>query len=262
MGKDTSISWTDHTHNLAWGCVKISPGCAHCYADAFSHRLGQDIWGAGKDRRLLGEKYWAQPLAWDRTAAREGRRHRVFCSSMTDWALDDPMLATERVKMWDLIRRTPHLDWQLLTKRADRIVECLPRDWGQGYDNVWLGVSVEDRKHGFPRMDHLRAIPAVVRFLSVEPLLEDLTDIDLSGIDWAITGGETGHHHRTMQTDWARHVRDACKISGTTYYHKQGSGLYPGTGVELDGVIHHNFPVPRVPLRPRPETSRSLFDNA
>jgi protein gp37 len=245
MGKETAISWTDHTFNIAWGCEKISPGCTHCYADAFSHRVGLDVWGPGKDRRTFGEKHWSQPLAWDREARKEGRSHRVFCSSMTDWALDDPTLAAERPKLWALIRKTPHLDWQLLTKRANRIVECLPDDWGSGYPNVWLGVSVEDRKHGFPRMDHLRKIPAVVRFLSVEPLLEDLGPMDLTGIDWAITGGESGHHFRTMDPSWAIRVRDQCKKAGTTFYHKQGSGLYPGTGVQLDGVVYHDFPTPR-----------------
>jgi protein gp37 len=176
---------------------------------------------------------------------------------MTDWALDDPQIAGEREKLWPLIRRTPNLDWLLLTKRADRISQCLPADWGQGYQTVWLGVSVENRKHGLPRIDILRAIPAVVRFLSVEPLLEDLGQMDLTGISWAITGGETGHGFRPVHIDWVRGVRDHCVAQGVTFFHKQMSGLYPGTGVELDGVIHHDFPTPRL-VAPR-TTAGQLF---
>jgi protein gp37 len=245
MGKETAISWTDATFNIAWGCEKISQGCTHCYADAFSHRVGLDVWGPGKDRRTFGEKHWAEPLAWDRKAAKEGRRQRVFCSSMTDWALDDPAITAERAKLWTLIRKTPHLDWQLLTKRADRIAGCLPSDWGPGYPGVWLGVSVEDRKYGLPRIDHLREIPASVRFLSVEPLLEDLGTIDLTGIDQVIVGGESGPGFRPMDHAWARSIRDQCQATGVAFFFKQSSGIRPGTGIELNGVVHHEFPTPR-----------------
>ena len=242
MAEKTGITWTDHTFNIAWGCWKISDGCAHCYADVFSHRVGLDVWGPGKGRRTFGPKHWAEPLKWDRQAREEGRRHRVFCSSMTDWALDDPTIDVERVKMWDLIRRTRWLDWQLLTKRADRIRYCLPCDWYFGYPNVWLGVSVENKKHGLPRVDHLRTIPTAVRFLSVEPLLEDLGEFDLSGIDWVIVGGESGPNHRPMNHDWARSIRDLCAARGVAFFFKQSAGLRPGTGHHLDGEMIRQFP--------------------
>ncbi len=247
MAEKTQISWTDHTHNAMWGCVKISPGCANCYADKLSARYGNDVWGPGKPRRTFGAKHWAEPLKWNKAAREAGVRRRVFCSSMTDWCLDDSTMDAERPKLWPLIRSTPHLDWQLLTKRADRITRCLPPDWGDGYPNVWLGVSVEDRKHGLPRIDHLREIPAVVRFLSVEPLLEDLGRIDLAGIDWAIVGGESGPGWRPMDHDWARSLREQCLESGTTFFFKQSSGARSGLGTELDGITYHDFPTPRIP---------------
>jgi protein gp37 len=246
MAEHTNVSWCDHTFNTVWGCVKISPGCAHCYADTFSRRVGLDVWGPGKPRRTFGPKHWAEPLKWDRAAVREGRRHRVFCSSMTDWALDDPDLETERPKMWDLIGRTPHLDWLLLTKRADRIRQCLPDDWGQGYPNVWLGVSCENREHGLPRVDHLRDIPAAIRFLSVEPLLEDLGEVDLAGIDWTIVGGESGPGHRPMDHAWARSIRDQCAAAGVAFFFKQSSDRFAGRGAELDGRVLQAFPQPKV----------------
>jgi len=242
VGIETAISWTDHTFNIAWGCEKISPGCTNCYADAFSARTGFDVWGPDKPRRTFGLKYWAEPLKWNKAAAKEGRRHRVFCSSMTDWALDDPTIDNERVKMWDLIRHTPDLDWQLLTKRADRIRYCLPCDWCFGYPNVWLGVSVENRKHGLPRVDELRHIPAAVRFLSCEPLLEDLGAIDLTGIHWVIVGGESGPCYRDMQSDWAARIRDRCLDAGVPFFFKQSAGLRPGTGTYLHGREVKQFP--------------------
>lgn len=247
MAQDTIIAWTDATFNIAWGCEKISDGCKHCYADTLSARYGHDVWGPGRPRRTFGPKRWAEPEKWDRQAAAEGRRHRVFCSSMTDWLLDDPTIDAERAKLWDLIRRTPNLDWQLLTKRSDRIADALPADWGpDGYPNVWLGVSVENRRHGLPRVDHLRSIPAVVRFLSCEPLLEDLGEFDLTGIDWVIVGGESGPGHRPMDHEWARSIRRLCDRMGTAFFFKQSSSHLTERGIELDGEIVREFPTPRL----------------
>jgi protein gp37 len=239
MAEKTVISWTDHTWNLAWGCEKISPGCKFCYADTFAARTGNDVWGKNKQRKIFGEKHWRDPRRWNLAAEREGRRHRVFCSSMTDWALDDPMIERERERLWAMIRETPWLDWQLLTKRADRIADCLPDDWSvERYANVWLGVSVENREHGLARLEHLRAVPAYVRFLSVEPLLEDLGDFDAEGIDWMIVGGESGNHmsrspERWMHHGWARGVRDVCVSSGVAYFFKQSSGVRTEMGTNL-----------------------------
>ena len=162
---------------------------------------------------------------------------------MTDWALDDPTIDAERIKMWDLIRATPNLDWQLLTKRANRIRECLPGDWGDGYANVWLGVSCENRAHGLPRVDHLRTIPAVIRFLSVEPLLEDLGDFDLIGIDWVIVGGESGAKFRPMDHQWARNIRELCAANGVAFFFKQSAAFRTEMGTQLDGETVRQFPL-------------------
>jgi protein gp37 len=242
MAERTLIAWTDHTFNIAWGCWVKSPGCANCYADAGATRYGFDIWGKDKPRRTFGEKHWSQPLKWNKAAEAEGRRHRVFCSSMTDWALPDPIIAGERVKMWELIRRTPWLDWQLLTKRSELIAEYLPGDWGNGYPNVWHGVSVENRKHGLPRIDDLRTIPCGIRYLSCEPLLEDLGDVDLRGIHWVIAGGESGANYRLMDHDWARGLRDQCAAKGVSFFFKQSSAYRTEMGTTLDGETIRQFP--------------------
>lgn len=192
MGKNTSIEWTDHTFNPWWGCEKVSPGCAHCYADTFARRLGHGgtkppLWGPGSERRMFGDKHWAEPLAWDRAAAEAGTRARVFCASMADVFEDRPELAAPRARLFGLILATPNLDWLLLTKRpenADRLWRAAHRhdyeEWA-GDDagqpgptwrpNVWLGTTVEDQRRAVERLPHLIAVPAAVRFLSCEPLL-------------------------------------------------------------------------------------------
>lgn len=242
MGAYSRIAWTHHTFNPIWGCEKISPGCANCYAATFAKRTGSDVWGAGRERKTFSGRYWEQPHKWNREAEKAQRRDRVFCASMTDWCLDDQTMKDLLPTLFNLIRWTPWLDWLLLTKRADRIRMSLPQDWGDGYPNVWLGVSVENREHRLPRIDFLREIPARVRFLSIEPLLEDLGDVGLEGIDWVIVGGESGPGHRPMHHDWVMSIRDQCRTSGVAFFFKQSSGPRPGQGCELDGEIHQEFP--------------------
>lgn len=252
MAEKTAIAWTDHTFNLAWGCVKISPGCAHCYADDLAARYGHDVWGPGKARRTFGAKHWAEPLAWQRKAAAEGVRRRVFCSSMCDNFEDHPTIAAELAKLWPLIRATPDLDWQLLTKRADRIAACLPADWGEGYPNVWLGVSIENADYTW-RADRLRAVPAAVRFVSYEPALGPLAQaLDLSGLDWVIYGGESGPSHRPEDKQWARDMRDACRGAGVAFFHKQSAARFTEQGVRLDGELIREYPAARRALLPLP----------
>jgi hypothetical protein len=138
------------------------------------------------------------------------------------------------MRFWELIRSTPNLDWLLLTKRAERIAKLLPEDWGDGYPNVWLGVTVENRTQGLPRIDILREVPAACRFLSVEPLLEDLGDLDLTGISWAIVGGESGDKARTFRAEWAQSILRQCREQGTAPFIKQ-LGAKP---TFLDRIIH------------------------
>ena len=220
MGKNTEISWCESTFSPWWGCRKISSGCDNCYAEALDHRLGRKNWVEGEYQKMK-DKYWIQPLNWNKKAVLSGIRHKVFCGSMCDWA-DSKGPISERERLWELIRATPMLDWLLLTKRAKHIKRYLPEDWGSGYDNVWLGVSVEDQKHGLPRIDILRYTPAKVRFLSVEPLLEDLDHINLDGIDWVIVGGESGPVARPMKKEWVIGVALDCKIfNNVPFFFKQ-----------------------------------------
>ena len=170
MAEKTGISWCDHTFNIAWGCFKISPGCTNCYADTLSARFGNDVWGKDKPRKTFGVKHWNEPLKWNKAAEKDGAKHKVFSSSMCDIFEDHPTITAEREKLWDLIRKTPNLIWQLLTKRADRIKDNLPEDWGNGWPNVWMGVSIENDDYVW-RADCLREVSAVVHFISYEPAL-------------------------------------------------------------------------------------------
>lgn len=242
MAEKTGIEWTDHTFNIAWGCFKVSPGCAKCYADTLSTRFGFDVWGPPNTtgRRTFGDKHWREPLRWNAAAEKAGVRRRVFCSSMCDVFEDHPTVDAERQKLWPLIRATPHLDWLLLTKRAERIAPNLPPDWGDGYRNVWLGVSVESQAY-VGRMWELLRVPAAVHFVSVEPLLEPLTlglHVALGQCltmgtrkawpDWVIVGGESGDGHREMPMHGFESVVKEAKLGGAAVFVKQDSGPRSG----------------------------------
>lgn len=235
MSTNTNIEWCDHTFNIAWGCIKASKGCDNCYADTLSNLYGFDVWGPGKTRRTFGPAYWAKPLSWDREARKAGVRRRVFCSSMTDVFLNDPIINAEREKLWPLIAATPMLDWLILTKQAQRIGANVPAG---RYDNVWLGVSVEDAAAAW-RISTLQRINfAPVRFVSAEPLLGSLAGVDLTGMDWVIVGGESGPRARPMDIEWARELRDECTRKRIAFFLKQLGGVGDKRGHEkaiLDG---------------------------
>jgi protein gp37 len=159
MGVETGIMWTNHTFNPWWGCTKVSPGCDNCYAETFDkrvHGVGKGHWGKDAPRRTFGDKHWNEPLKWNKAAEKAGKPALVFCASMADWCdADAPPGALESLHaLW---RATPWLRWQMLTKRPGRIARSLPAGWGQGYPNVWLGTTVEDRVHGVPRVTVLRS---------------------------------------------------------------------------------------------------------
>lgn len=265
MGEYSKISWCHHTHNLAWGCVKVSDGCTNCYADTLSERYGFAIWGKHADRRRLSETYWKQPLKWEKRAAAAGVRERVFCSSMADVFENHPVINAEREKLWPLIAATPYLDWLLLTKRPGNIKRFAP--YGDAWpENVWLGVSVENQHWADVRIPKLLEIPAKVRFLSVEPMLGPvnltryLSDFPsdpgvrlvggglsgsryIPGIDWVICGGESGPQHRPLNLAWARDLRDQCSAAGVAYWFKQIGGRTPDAGGHLlDGEEYYQLP--------------------
>jgi len=239
MGKETEIAWTDATFNPVWGCARVSPGCEHCYAEAFAKRTGHDVWGAKGERRVFGEKHWNEPLKWNAAAAKAGIRKRVFCASMADVFEDHPTVAGERSKLWRLIEQTSWLDWQLLTKRPENIRAMLPPPWlERPLPNLWLGTTTEDQRRADERIPHLLAAPALVRFLSSEPLLGPvdigayLPDAGLrsrtSGewkqapaIDWVIVGAESGPGARTMEIGWARAIVEQCSAHRTACFVKQ-----------------------------------------
>ena len=190
----------------------------------------------------MSAENWRKPVRWNRIAEATGVRHRVFCGSMCDWA-DKNAPAGQRAKLLELIRATPALDWQLLTKRAPNIARSLPADWGAGYENVWLGVTVENRKHGLPRIEHLRRVTANVRFLSIEPLLEDLGEIDLTDIHWVIVGGESGPKARPMKPEWVERVKHQAGEAGAAFFFKQWGGRrIDKGGCLIDGGAMKQWP--------------------
>lgn len=233
MGESSNIAWTDATFNPWWGCVKVSPGCTHCYAETFSKRVGQNVWGVDAPRRFFGVKHWAEPLKWS------GKK--VFCGSMCDWLEDAPGLDEQRERLFALIDVTPDVTWQLLSKRIERYSKCVPEAWlkNGAPKNVWIGTTVEDRERAYKRIPALIDIKAIVRFVSAEPLLEDISDtlMELRGdrIDWYIVGGESGAGARPFNPDWARGIRDFCKstrieflqesFNRVTFFMKQLGGV-------------------------------------
>lgn len=246
MGEDSAIAWTDHTFSPWWGCTEVSPGCDHCYARTFSTRLGNDIWGKESPRRFLGDKHWNNPLRWNRKAQASGKRTLVFCASMADVfesGRDD--LEPWRLKLWGLIKSTPHLTWLLLTKRPQNIGRMLP-DELKGAPNIWLGATVESPEYLW-RAERLREYPwAKVRFLSMEPLIDRVSRDQLmpfllqeqeagrAPINWIVTGSESGATPRYAPVSWFREILETCAAFDVPGLFKQydegGEGITLGEG--------------------------------
>ena len=254
MAEQGIITATDETFNPWLGCARVSPGCAHCFAERLVEERMQrpGLWGAGADRHVTGEATWSKPLAWQRRAARTGKRLRVFCATLCDVFEDHPVANTARPRLWRLIRSCPNLDWQLLTKRPENIAANLPADWGRGWPNVWLGTSVETQAYTW-RLDELLRVPAALYFVVAEPLLGPL-DLHpyLRGtprLDWVIVGGESGPGHRPMRAEWAADLRKQCAEAGVAFYFKQHAARRPESKIELEGRVVRELPASRrVPL--------------
>lgn len=253
MADKTGISWTDHTYNPWWGCTKVSAGCLNCYAEPIAKRGNLDVWGPNALRDIK-ESSKKSVRKWNREAAagahgiRGAEPHLVFTGSMCDWAEDRPELVEPRKQMWQIIAECSHLEFQMLTKRPQNIKRMLPPDWGEGYPNVWLGTSIEDMRVA-ERAEILRKVPAVVRYISYEPALGPLNDLDLTGIDWVICGGESGTNYRPMDPQWARDMLAKCRAAEVAFFFKQHSDRLPGYRIALDGSIIREFPVPREAAR-------------
>ena len=239
MSDRSSIEWTDATWNPLRGCTKISPGCKHCYAETFAERfrgVRGHAYEQGFDLRLVPEKL-GEPFGWSRSRV-------VFVNSMSD-LFQDGVPESYVARVFEAMAGADWHVYQVLTKRAQRmhaIVGALPADL-QAMRHVWLGVSVEDRRYGLPRIGELRETPAQTRFLSIEPLLEDLGSLDLSGIDWVIVGGESGHGARQMDPAWVRSIRDQCQEQAVPFFFKQWGGVQKSkSGRVLDGRLHDDLP--------------------
>jgi protein gp37 len=239
MSLDSTIEWTDATWNPVRGCTKISDGCKHCYAETFAERF-RGVKGhpyeQGFDLRLIPEKL-AEPLRWRNPKM-------IFVNSMSDLfhenVPDEYVVAVAEV----MVAAKWHT-YQVLTKRSDRLRELLntPLRFAANQKHIWWGVSVENKKYGLPRVQNLQKAEAEVRFLSVEPLLEDLGKFNLSGIDWVIVGGESGHGARPMKKEWVVSVRDQCKREDVPFFFKQWGGVRKkAAGRKLDGKTYDEFP--------------------
>lgn len=234
MGQRTIISWTEHTWNPWRGCTKISPGCKNCYMFTAQERFGRD------PRDVVRTKTWNDPLKWQRRAEQLGEVQFVFTCSWSDWFHE--AADAWRDDAWDIVRRCPSLVFQILTKRPDTIAPRLPDDWGEGFENVWLGTSIESNEYVW-RADALRQVPSSIRFISAEPLLSPLSDLDLADIDWLIVGGESGAGYRPMDHDWARDLRDRANTSGVAFFFKQSAAPRTEMGTALDGKEWRERPV-------------------
>jgi protein gp37 len=240
MSERTNIEWADHTFNPWVGCSKISSACDHCYAERWAKRSGHpELWN-GERRRTTGTN-WQRPIKWNRQAAAAGKRAKVFCASLAD-VFDNQVPRRWRDDLWHRIDQTPNLDWLLLTKRPQNIARMLPdpetgvKPWGNGWPNVWMGVSAGTQEEADRNIPILGATPAAVHFVSLEPLLEPI-DLHskvcretgscsicpqcLGGLDWVIVGGESGLNARPMHPDWVRSIRDQCKAARVPFFFKQ-----------------------------------------
>lgn len=240
MAKNSKIEWTHHTFNPWWGCAKISPGCDFCYAESWALRVGSNVWGAKADRRFFSENHWAEPLKWNREAEAVQQRRRVFCASMADVFENRSELDPWRQRLWALIEQTPWLDWLLLTKRPNLVKRYAP--WSRNWPlNVWLGTTVESQELAVKRLPEIVKIPAAIRFLSCEPLLDELNlEPWLDQIDWVIAGGESGSRARPMNPEWPRKLRDQCQRIGVPFHFKQWGHWHPVNPSEFRRTVQLN----------------------
>ena len=247
MAENSRIEWTHHTFNPWIGCQHVSSGCENCYAEKLAKWRGWAAWGPGEERVLTSEANWRLPLRWNRQAEEAGERRRVFCASLAD-VFDAHAPQGARERLWELIRATPSLDWLLLTKLPHNVRRMLPADWGDGYPNIWLGVTAETQFDYSYRWPVLARIPAVVRFVSYEPALGplEIEDSELPALpDWIIAGGESGPDARPCDMDWLRNLRDECLYWSVSFFLKQLGGVRDKRGGDkalLDGRLYREFP--------------------
>jgi len=284
MGENSKIEWTDHTFNQWIGCQRVSAACDNCYAAAGSARLAGalklKLWDEGSTRHITSVDNWKKPYVWNRKAEKAGERHRVFCASYADIFEMRPELVDPRGRVLQIMEETPHLDYLLLTKRIEHVKDLVPRSWMEkGFPkNIWMGTTVENVP-ALGRIIHLLQLPAVVRFISAEPLLEDIAPYDGPGLhrlrdgswydregahfydalrgasywsngdhgigggptlDWVIVGGESGAKARPFELRWARNIVRACGEAKIACFVKQLGAKPAGCPrATCDGLPHH-----------------------
>jgi len=240
MADNSAIEWTEATWNPVTGCHQVSPGCAHCYAKTFAERwrgVPGHPYEHGFDLQIWPHRL-EQPLKWSRP-------RMIFVNSMSD-LFHEGIPVAYIAQVFDVMGRAEHHTFQILTKRHERLAELAPSlTW---HPNIWMGVSIENRRF-VRRADYLREVDAAVRFISAEPLLGPLDGLDLTGIDWLIAGGESGHKHRPVKPKWLRDLRDRCIDEEVAYFFKQWGGHHPQSGGrQLDGRTWDELPSTRVAL--------------
>lgn len=248
MAENSNIAWTHHTYNPVIGCTRVSPGCDHCYAADWAKARARDVtWGQPGQRSVLrrtAESTLKAPFKWNRSCQQRGVRERVFCASLSDWA-DKDWAPEWRLQLCETIEATPYLDYLLLTKRPQNVMELVPKWWRERFpNNVWVGTTVENQEEADRRIPHLLKIPAKIHFLSCEPLLGkvDLRHIRLdlehfmdaflrtngNRVDWVIIGGESGPGFRRMDMHWVAELRVQCRDANVPVFFKQDSSIKPG----------------------------------
>ena len=245
MADKSKIEWTEATWNPVTGCHKVSPGCAHCYAETFAERfrgVPDHPYEQGFDLRLWPERLEI-PLRWKQPRL-------IFVNSMSD-LFHEEIPAQYIRQVFDVMAEASHHRFQVLTKRHERLAQLAPSlPWTS---NIWMGVSIENRRF-IHRADYLREVPAAVRFISAEPLLGPLEGLDLTGIDWLIAGGESGFRHRRMREEWVVELRDRCINDGIAFFFKQWGGrTSKAGGRELQGRTWEELPSSRLDRLPVPE---------
>ena len=239
MSVNTKIEWTDATWNPVRGCTKVSPGCVHCYAETFAERfrgVPGHPYEQGFDLRLVPGKL-SEPFRWSKP-------QMVFVNSMSDLFHRD--VPDEYIVLVAQVMATANWHtYQVLTKRSERLLDLLQSKlaFAASLQHIWWGVSVENRKHGLPRFEDLRKAKPAMAFLSVEPLLEDLGDLDLTELDWVIVGGESGPGARPMLPEWVTRISQQCRDAQVPFFFKQWGGVRKSaTGRELDGRTFDDLP--------------------
>lgn len=252
----SKIEWTDATWNPVRGCTKVSPGCAHCYAETFAERfrgVPNHPYEQGFDLRLVPEKL-VDPFTWSKP-------QMVFVNSMSDLFHRD--VPDEYIEL--VARVMEAANWhtyQVLTKRSDRLRDLLLTKlaFAAALPHIWWGVSVENRKHGLPRVEHLGSARPAMSFLSIEPLLEDLGIVNLSAVNWVIVGGESGAGARVMRTEWVTSIQRQCEAAQVPFFFKQWGGVRKSVaGRELNGRTYDDHPPLKAARVPSPEERRQLI---